>query len=235
MATSTGMHDIHDERSERTLTGVEAASSLTESIAGIAVVVLAILALTGIMPVLFVAICTIIAGGALMFQGGSIAAMYTHALTRGRGGIESGGGAVGAEFIGGAAGIVLGILALLNVAPMVLITSAVIVYGAALLLSAGVMTSAGNVRGYGTGEYDTNQVVAYESIRAAAGSQMFVGLAAMVLGILAILGIQPVTLSLIALLAIGVSVMLTGSALSGRSLMFRRRHYARHEGTHDRV
>jgi len=218
------MHDIHDERSERTQAKAEAAGSLTESLAGIAVVALAIIALTGVIPFLLVAISVIVAGGALMLQGGTIAGLYAQSVSRPRGEFaerEYAGGGLGAEFIAGATGIVLGILALIGMVPMVLVAVAVICFGTALLISAGATAGAANLVAFD--ETRAGRLAA-ESVRAAGGSQAFVGLGAVVLGILALIGVEPLLLGIIGMLAVGVSIMMTGSALSGRTLMFAR-HY----------
>lgn len=222
MATTTGMHDIHDERSERTLKGAEAAGTLSESLAGIAVIVLGIVGLTGVLPVMLAAISVIIVGGALMFHGGSVAAMYTQILERNRPALDVSelGGGLGVEFLGGASGIVLGILALIGVVPETLISVSIIAFGGALILGAGVMSGLGNLRTSATEEFDAAQLIAREAIHAAASTQLFVGLATVVLGILAVIGIQPITLSLIALLAVGTSIFLSGSAMGGRVISF---------------
>ena len=52
---------------------------------------------------------------------------------------------------------------------------------------------------------------------AASGTQMLIGVTAIVLGILALIGVDPLTLSLVGLLAVGASILFSGSAVSGRS------------------
>jgi hypothetical protein len=52
---------------------------------------------------------------------------------------------------------------------------------------------------------------------------MLVGLAAIVLGILALLGINSVVLNLVALLTLGVSVLLSGTAFGARTMMHTKR------------
>ncbi len=58
---------------------------------------------------------------------------------------------------------------------------------------------------------------------AASGTQMLIGIATIVLGILALIGIDPVTLSLVGLLATGASILFSGSAVSSRMLSVLRR------------
>jgi hypothetical protein len=55
------------------------------------------------------------------------------------------------------------------------------------------------------------------------GAQILVGLAAIILGIVALGGIYPLTLSLIAFLAVGAAVAISGLALSTKMLEMMRR------------
>lgn len=217
MATSTGMHEIHGERSDRGVMTMEAGGSLSESLAGIAAIVLAIIGLTGVLSTLLASIITIIIGGALMIQGGSIAAMYTQFLSRAKSlDVQELGGGLSAEFVGGVAGIVLGILALIGVAPMVLVSVSIIVFGAVMIIGAGVLYGLGRLRIAVSGEFDTAQLVAREVVKAAAGTQVLVGLAVVVLGILSVIGLHSLILSLVAFLAIGGALFLSGTAIGGR-------------------
>jgi hypothetical protein len=92
-----------------------------------------------------------------------------------------------AESVAGWTGIVLGILALLRLAPTFLIPISVIVYGAGLALGSGVGTRSGRV---------------------------LVGCAAIVLGVLALLRVDPRTLSLIGLLGMGATLLFSGPAMA---------------------
>ena len=71
-----------------------------------------------------------------------------------------------------------------------------------------LMRSAGSPRAFSSG---------------CAGVQLLTGLAAVVLGILAVAGRDPRALSLAALLVLGITVLLTGSALSTLVVSFVRR------------
>ena len=66
------------------------------------------------------------------------------------------------------------------------------------------------------------ELLAGEMASGSAGVQMLAGLAAIVLGILAVIGIDPVILTLVALIVLGGTVILTGSALSGLVIGFMR-------------
>lgn len=123
------------DRSPRVLLG----GSLAEVACGAATVVLAILALTGTMPGYLVPIATIVLGVALLAHGGAVAARL-RALSAATGAAgwdmrpELGGG-TGAELIGGAAGVVLGILALVGIDTVVLTLVGLLALGSALVLS----------------------------------------------------------------------------------------------------
>jgi hypothetical protein len=193
--------------------------SLTEAVCGAATVVLAIIALAGAAPRYFAPVATIVFGAALVAHGGAVAARLRElfyeevAPSERTARIELGGG-TGAELIGGVTGIVLGILALIGVAPAVLMGVAVLVFGGALLLGSGETAELGTF-----GEPSIHHRlarVAHEASRAAAGAQALAGAGAIVLGILALAGLATLELALVALLILGAAVVLSGSAVSSR-------------------
>ncbi len=69
----------------------------------------------------------------------------------------------------------------------------------------------------GTGE-GQEQATKQEAALAAAGVQVLIGLAAVILGILGVLGNNTVLLSMLALLVLGFSILLNGIATNGRML-----------------
>jgi hypothetical protein len=196
-----------------------AGGSVTEALCGAATVVLAILGLAGLIPGPLASIATITFGVALLAQGGAIAARYSRLVhsvqpyewdTR----TELGGG-MGAEFLAGGAGVVLGILGLLGLATSVLIPIAVIVFGAALLLGSGASADISTITLPG----ETHERVAHvarQASAAASGGQVLIGIGAIVLGIIALIGVDTALVSLVALLVLGASVLFTGAALSTR-------------------
>lgn len=194
--------------------------SAIEGLGGIGAVVLAIIGLAGLLPAAMAAIATIVVGAGLLFEGGAIAARYNRilAMTAGKPETEKAeyGSGMTSEFVGGGAGIVLGILALIGIAPAVLLEVAVIVFGATLLLSAGSTAKLASFGAYYRMPGEEHRVMreaADSSIKAAAGAQVLIGIAAVVLGILALLGMQPLTLTLIGLLAVGASLLFSGSVV----------------------
>jgi hypothetical protein len=205
---------------------VVAGGSITEAICGAATVVLAIIGLTGggSLPGYTASIATIVFGVALLAQGGSTAARYQQLLretvpaeweTR----TEIGGG-MGAEMLGGAAGVVLGVLGLLGLGTAALIPIAVIVFGGTLLLGSAATADIGSLGAVGSERYAH---VARQASVAASGTQVLVGVAGVVLGIIALIGVDTAIVSLVALLVMGAAGLLTGTALSSRMVSAMRR------------
>ena len=222
---STGGGPMRHDREERTTASVIAGGSITEAIAGLTAAALAILGLAGILPGYLAAIATIAIGVALLAQGGAAAANWSKVVT-GTPGHEWGargevsGGMTG-EVLGGAAGLVLGILALIGLAPQILIPAALVAFGGAMLVGTGTTVDLGAARGHAAaapGERSPREVT-----MVASGTQMLVGIVAIVLGILALIGVDPLTLSLVGLLAAGASILFSGSAVSARILTLLRR------------
>ncbi|MCC6553664.1 MAG: hypothetical protein IT372_11675 [Polyangiaceae bacterium] len=219
-----GTEAAYREEREKTLR-VVAGGSITEALAGAGGVVLAILGLAGMLPGYMAAISTIAIGVALLALGGAAAARWSRLVReagyyRGESRVEMGGG-LGAEVFGGAAGIVLGILALLGVMPMVLLPIALILFGGSLLLASGVTIELGAMGAPTT----TGEQVTREVSTGASALQVLAGVGGVVLGILTLIGgLQQttLTLTLIGLLVVSVAVLLSGGAVSSRLLSARR-------------
>ncbi len=158
--------------------------------------VLAIVGLAGLVANLMASIGTIIIGAAILMDGMAYRQFPAHsrwAQTRG----------LSAEFLGGVAGIVLGILALFGTYPAILLGVALIVFGSALFLNTIEFLQWQRFAGAQEG-------VASQDAHAFAfgpGGQLMVGLAAVVLGILAVIGLSPLTLTLVGVLGLGFSAL----------------------------
>ena len=202
-----------------------------DAIGGIATVVLTIVALAGVQSDLMIAIAVIVFGAALLVQGGAILSEYAHIIFPPGAAASSvdefSGGGLASAFLAGAAGIVLGILALLGLHAIVLTAISTIAFGTALVLSSSAvwhlhllkrssMIKETHDRRLGS------DVLAGEMASGSAGIQALAGLAAVILGILAVVGTNPAVLTLVALLVLGTTLVLTGSALSGAVLSFMR-------------
>lgn len=195
---------------ERETSEVILAGSATEAIAGAGAVVLSILGLLGVAPTIMAAIATIAVGAALIIEGGSIAARLSR-FSNGR--QKAVGSGITTETFGGVAGVTLGILALVGIAPFTLMPIAAIVMGAAILIGAGAtqqVEQAIHERGYG-GE------AMHQVVDTSIGARVLVGLGVATLGVLVLVGVgAPVSLTLIAMLALGAAELLFGSALGAR-------------------
>lgn len=204
--------------SQREAARAVAGGSTVEAVAGGGAVVLAILGLSGVSPAFLAAIATIAVGAALLSEGGAIATRYSELVS----GASMDGSELGAgmttEFLGGVAGIVLGILALLGVSRWPLMSVAAIVFGGSLLIGSTLVSELNHAslaaRARSRGEEMDG--VARQAVKAAVGTQVLVGLGAAVLGILALIGLTPHVLTLVAFLSVAGATVLSGSAVSAR-------------------
>lgn len=206
---------------------------LVDAIGGVATIVLAVCGLAGIHPPLMAAIATIVFGIALLIQGGTMLSEYAQIFFPS--GMKSatsidqfGGSSLSAVFLVGAAGIVLGVLALLDIESAVLTPVASIAFGTALVLSSNAVwhlyvLRRASVKTEGQPEFAGREMLASEMASGSAGIQALAGLAAVVLAILAVAGNRnDLTLNLVALLALGSTVILTGGSLSATVLSLMR-------------
>lgn len=200
---------------------VVAGGSMIEAIGCAAAIVLAIIGLSGILQPYMTAVAVIAIGASLLFEGGTVGARFSRLLaTRAAGtfGYAGFGGGMTAEFLAGAAGIILGLLALLGIAQAILPPVAVIVFGGALLIGSGPTARLSFMENAASGNYVEVREVAREAVCATSGAQVLTGLAAAILGILALVGFSAMILTLVALLCVGAAVVINGSAISGRIL-----------------
>jgi hypothetical protein len=204
----------------RSLIATESGGSIVEAAGGIAVIVLSIIGLAR-GGEFMTAIATIVLGVALLAEGGAIAAQFSKLLSAVTGGalgaMELGGGMT-AEILAGGGAIVLGILALVGLKPMILLPAAVIAVGVALMLTAGAIERLNEIRVQAAGLSETAEKVAQAAVSGAVGTQVLAGIAAVVLGILALVTSYSASLTLVGLIVLGASVTLTGTALAGRML-----------------
>jgi hypothetical protein len=196
---------------------ISGSGGIVEGVGGAGAVVLSILALIGVLPMELLSVAAIGIGGGLLVGGGTIAARYSRFLMAQRQYTRDviAGGMV-MESVCGVAGIALGILSLLGILPMTLLSTAAIVFGGALLMASGAMARMNSLPIRGTAEFRESHAVARDVLYAASGSEVLIGLAAMTLGILALVGIRPMSLVAIALLSCGASILFSGTSIAGR-------------------
>ncbi len=209
---------VHESRVER-LRKVAAGAPLAEAITGIGTIVLAIIGLAHVLPMDMAAVATILIGISLLFEGGSVAAS-TGQFPRTAAGANVDtadlAGAMTVEFLGGIAGVILGILALINIESQTLVAVSLIVFGATCLLGGG--TRQFTYGPAGDASEEKNWQMLREAMSAASASGMLIGLATLVLGILAVLGANSLVLSLTGFLLLGVSVLLSGTAIGSKMM-----------------
>lgn len=227
------MATVYEHGFERRVLEVETGGSLVEAVGGLAVVVLSILGLTGIGPSFMASVSGIIFGIALLAQGAAIASEFSQLFAKVTGGtvgaFELGGGMT-IEVMAGAAAVVLGILALVGQVPGILLPALIISAGGSLILTTGTLQRLSDLKMEAASAPEIAQRVARATVSGAAAAQFLAGLAAVVLGILALVSMQtaaPVTaaapgssmiLTLVGLLVLGAAITMSGGTLARRFL-----------------
>ena len=191
--------------------------TVDETAAGLALIALGIVALAGIYPGLLTSVAAVVAGVALVFISLALTKDFSDALAiSGRGLVTSeAGGGLGAGTAAGVAGIVLGILAILDIARPTLVAIALIVFGAAVFLNFIMASQTRALR-------MTRGSMAPESAKlassAAASTELtavLAGVALVVLGIVALCGVRSEILIACAFLAFGGYLFLKATASVG--------------------
>lgn len=218
-----GMQETH-----RAPVEAAAGGSALETIGGAGAVVLAIVGLAEVLPYAMAAVATIIVAAALMFEGASTTARLSRILHETRAeGTETAemAGGMTAEFLGGAAGIVLGVLALIGLVPTVLIPVAAIVFGGSLVVGGAATARINSIALTSTDSRVLH--AARMGVELSSGAELLVGTASVVLGILGVVGVNPLVLGLVALLSVGVAVLLNGGTVATKMMAtLSRRHTA---------
>jgi hypothetical protein len=217
MRTPRATEHIREERTVGTQASEAAreveTGSLGETIAGTGAVVLAILGIIGLLPGVLDAIAVIAAGFSVLVGSAALGARATRLVgERVKSNREIGGG-LGLAAMAGVAGIVLGILALLDVSRLGLLSIAPIVLGAGMLVASAAMARF---------EQFVRIERGTEAVYVASGAEVLVGVGAVVLGILALTGVAPMTLSLIGILGVGAAALMSGTSVAWQVLGFMR-------------
>jgi len=192
-----------------------------ETLCGIGAVVLTILGLAHLFPNGMLAVSGIAIGAGLLFEGAAIAAEHKKLLARiapdklQHLNVNMG---MSVELIGGLTALVLGILSVLGLDVPVLMPAASVVVGTTLLLSSGTTVRMNTLRMANAEVEGAALHITREIVGGSAMTQIFVGLGAVVLGILGLIDVATTYLALVAFLAIGASLALSGSAVGGRLL-----------------
>jgi hypothetical protein len=180
---------------ESTSVPVEAAAygGLVDAIGGIATIVLAIVALGGVYPEVILPIAVIVFGATLLIQGGTMLSEFASIIfpTTSASSGQFGVGGFSTLFLVGVAGILLGILALSSIAGGSLSAISVIAFGTALLLSSNAVGHLSTLQTSTSGAPRAGtEMLAGAIASGSAGVQMLAGLAAVVLGVVAVVGMN---------------------------------------------
>ncbi len=221
--TQTGLGHLTEEKiPAKTVMGGSIGEGLSSGVA----FVLALIGLAGILPETLLPIAVIAMGAAFLFEGASISMRFSNLLTetsRGRLDRAEFGVGVTSEFLGGITGVVLGILSLLRMHLTVLIPIALIVYGATLMLSSGVTFRLNAIEADVSEESTQFKKIAHEAMSVSALTEFVLGIAAAVLGIIAISGIYTSAISFVGMMVIGFSGLIAGAAVTTRMIsLFRK-------------
>lgn len=179
---------------ERDVRRIETGGSIAEAVGGIAVGVLAIISLTEATPsVVLIPIAVIVLGIALLAEGSTIAAEFRRLMgvtvdASPVGNMQAGG--ITLEFLAGVDLVVLGILALIGIATEILVAVSVITAGAALVLRSGMLLEMSDLHNLMSGLPDVQRHLARSSTSGVVSIQVLCGIAAIVLGIIALVTVH---------------------------------------------
>lgn len=179
---------------ERDVRRIETGGSIAEAVGGIAVGVLAIISLTEATPsVVLIPIAVIVLGIALLAEGSTIAAEFRRLMgvtvdASPVGNMQAGG--ITLEFLAGVGLVVLGILALIGIATEILVAVSVITAGAAMVLRSGMLLEMSDLHNLMSGLPDVQRHLARSSTSGVVSIQVLCGIAAIVLGIIALVTVH---------------------------------------------
>jgi hypothetical protein len=196
------------EADRQELLGLGLNYSLGETGGGIALIVLGILALAKLDPMLLNAIAVILAGIALLIENRSPYGSYAPAS-----GLQTSASyeGISAGTLAGISGIVLGILAILDINAATLTAVAIVVFGAAVLLD---FAARAQILTRRMVNREGSEQSAKFSAASVNSSAMLVGVALITLGILALAGLTTSILVTVALLGLGAYLFLQNAAVA---------------------
>lgn len=204
--------------------------SMVEAACGIGAIVLAILAFSMVVPAYLMPIAMIVLGGGLLIESGAVASRYSRLHSdMDQGFTATTASIMGmlAQFAAGAAGVTLGILSMLGLAPGILLPVAVLGFGGGLVLGSGLTARLNWLESNPGNESKENGNPGFATYLVnylAAGIQVLIGLGVTVLGIITLAGVAPFILTIVSVLVIGVAVFLSGTAVSFRIMQLLRRN-----------
>jgi hypothetical protein len=217
---------MESAREERRFDEYGLSGSVVGMVAGALAVILAIIGLSGVHSLGMVAVSVIVVGLALLVESGIMGAEYSNLLAHvGKDNItrmEVGAG-LGVEGVAGVVAVIFGVLALSGVNPGAMVAIGTLLLGVGVMFASRLHDRIRSMRIDPTVERDEMDRVTRELLGTATGAQVLVGLGAVILAILALVGFAPITLTLVAVLAIGASILIGGAMLGSHFwFLFRR-------------
>jgi len=178
------------------------------------------------MPDVLAPVGTTVFGVALLFESASTASRYQRLASivpaREREQAQVGGG-VTVGVVGGAAGVALGVLALVGVEPAVMLPIAAMVHGASYVMSGGLhpaletWVERGEASLHATHSASQRERLTHRAVATGAATRSLAGVAAAMLGILALAAVGPaVPVTLAARLTLGVAASIGALAFTAR-------------------
>lgn len=186
--------------------------------AALALVILGILALARIDPTLLVSIAVIVAGVMVASDSAALSQQIAAALAANKAHRVNASelpAGMGAGVLGGITGVVLGILAILGVAPSTLIAVAVIVFGAAVMFDFAARSQLHALRMTTEETSEHSAKLALATATSTRTAAMFTAVGLIALGIIALAGISGDVLTAVALLGLGAYVLLEEGSVAG--------------------
>lgn len=201
---------------DRVTAATFAGGASLETLGGLAAIILGVLGFSTA-PFSMASAATICIGVALFAQGSAVMARWRdtlHRLEGARFNRQELVGGLSTEFFAGFVGIVLGILAVADIKPLIMLPVASLVFGGALLLGGAAQPDLV----YLAPDRDPKVARAtFGAVQTSGGVMVLVGIAAAVLGILGVLAVGSILTTVLAsLIAIGFALAFAGGAATTR-------------------
>jgi hypothetical protein len=187
--------------------------SLVDAVVGVIVTLLAILGLAGAAPRTMAALAFIGVGIAFVADAAGIS-RRSQGLVPSQSPRTEITASVLAELMTGATGLVLGILALVGFGSYATLALASILFGVALLFGTGAAVQVDTVAAHL--EPSQTRRVIHEAVVGASGARLLLAVGTVILGLLALFGVESRTLLLTAGLSLGVGLLLGAVSLGDR-------------------
>jgi hypothetical protein len=188
--------------------------SVFDAAAGAVVAPIAIAGLCGFAPRTMASLALLGVGLAFVIEAAGIAARSQTLLgpeSRIRSEVS---GSVLTESLAGAVGFAFSFLALLGIAPYVMLALASVSFGVALLFGTGAAVQVDTVAAHL--EPSPTRRVIHEAVVGASGARLLLAAGSAILGLLALMGVESPTLVLTAALGLGISLLLGAASLGDR-------------------